>query len=312
MKNFINERKEKSMGLKYTSLLSGILLYSFTSVAQIQNGGLEQWDDKSGGFGGTFPYRDPVGWTTTNAASMLMSVAVVEREETDVHEGTYAAKLTSKNIPGYGVLPGAIGIVKLNIIARTLLPGAAYTERPEVFSGYYKYTPALATDDAFQAMVHLTKWNSGTNTRDTIGSAVFASPNTVASYTKFEETIVYKSTESPDSITIFITSSMDLENAKNGSIALVDDIRLESTTTGTTKVAALNEAVLLYPNPATHQLYLSELPVNYAFQVLNAAGHVVLEGTTTANPYLLNTSALPAGLYYIKGEGLSKRFVVAE
>ena len=163
--------------------LTGLLNSQITS-----NTSFEMWTN-------TGNYEEPSGgWTTLNKLRDLGSLnPVTVSKTTDSYSGTYAARLETKEITGFGTLIG--GLLAAGIFDNNASPGQnvklgqPYTERPLNFDVYYKYTSVNSDSAAFY--LALTKWNSSTSSRDTIGEAFYTEYNTVSAYTQLNIPINY-------------------------------------------------------------------------------------------------------------------------
>lgn len=197
-----------------------LLLLFFTTLilsaqTNILDGDLNNWSLR-----GTAPYQyyQPTNGflMTLNELYGLPEIAggpgpVTVERTADVKLGAWAAKLTSKifqlgAIPIF--VPGILGTTRLDIAAQTIYLGRAYTytEKPRRFKGYYKYQPV--NGDSCLVMVLLTKHNSISNRRDTLGFVKQSYTETVSTYTQFDLLINYTDdVTTPDSITIICGAS---------------------------------------------------------------------------------------------------------
>lgn len=85
--------------------------------------------------------------------------------------------------------------------------GVPFAYRPISFNGYYYYT-SVNQDSCWMACL-LTKWNSNTNQRDTIGYGEFFGYNSSTQYEPFSVTVNYTVPEPtlPDSVSLMLLSS---------------------------------------------------------------------------------------------------------
>lgn len=143
----------------------------------------------------------------------------------------------------------------------------AYNTRLSVVRGFYKYTENSLlgnTDnviDTAQVAVYMTRWNSATSKRDTVGTGI-ANLSAATNYTPFTSTITYlNATVLPDSVRILIDPSMLRRGTESfivqngfGSFLTIDNLSLADEQT-----AGLEEqepAFRLYPNPVADLLYI--------------------------------------------------------
>jgi hypothetical protein len=151
---------------------------------------------------------------------------------TDCMQGRLAAKLTSKSFTVLTTpifIPGYIGTSVLNITKRNIFLGKPYTQRPQRFHAYYKYSPAGG--DSALIQVVLTKYASGV--RDTISFDKIIQKNPVSSYLLLDLPLSYRDTvSSPDTLVIVFSASAGINfndvfhcTGQVGSVMWVDDLK---------------------------------------------------------------------------------------
>jgi alpha-tubulin suppressor-like RCC1 family protein len=111
--------------------------------------------------------------------------------------------------------------------------GFKYTSRPAVLQGFTKYATTSGNHGGVFVMV--TRWNTGTSKRDTIGSSTggIFTINSGSVFTSFNAPITYNpalSSVTPDSIQIVLMSSLTTETAAIGDSLYVDLLRFSSCT----------------------------------------------------------------------------------
>jgi hypothetical protein len=129
----------------------------------------------------------------------------------DSYSGNYAALLITGEFSPMGspiLIPGIVGTDSLDIPNATIRVGKPYTSKPVSFQGYYKYEPV--DGDSALVSVLLSKFNSAAGKRDTIALAREVYKNFTTSYTHIDIPLNYYSTETPDSLTLLISSSAGL------------------------------------------------------------------------------------------------------
>lgn len=276
------------------------------SAQSINNGGFENWTS-----------GEPDGWSTINSNLAIASVPANTTEETsDVHSGNSAAKLESVSVLGFASAPAIVAIADINVAIAmppsiSITPGAAFAARPDSLVGFYKYTNGGS--DAFGVSAVLTKWHTGTGTRDTIGSAEFINAANVTAYTRFFAQFTYQNSDIPDSLTLVISSSAYYTAAVAGSVALVDDVTVHTGggSMSIAEIVASNE-VKLFPNPASSVVTLSNLTVGDKLTMLDMTGKVVLNLNVQNSTQTIDVSAFRSGVYVIKGKTFSRRLVINE
>lgn len=187
------------------------------ALAQIPNAGFENWHSQG------FPaYTEPDSWGTLNGATNLISVYTVEKATAgaDVHSGTAAIKLTTKYISfANATAPGAAVTGTINTNTQELEGGFPYTGRPIKIRGWFKGTPAAS--DTNRVEVYLFKRQGATQI--TVGDATFINTANVTTYTQFEATINYYTSDIPDTARIVLWSSAP-NNPVQNSVFYVDDL----------------------------------------------------------------------------------------
>jgi hypothetical protein len=198
---------------------------------QLPNFSFENWGypDSSEG-----KYKEPCGgvWTSTNGISTQINLTTLT-QSTNAQNGTYAAKLTTVSVLGPIIGPAILftgrfktyNIDYTDILKNAEL-GVPFTMKPKTLDGYYSYNPV--NSDSALASVLLTKYNTGTNARDTIGYGEFVAKSKVSAYTSFSVIIDYSftnGTDIPDSILVMFASSKGIEGLKGetGSTLYVDN-----------------------------------------------------------------------------------------
>jgi hypothetical protein len=135
----------------------------------------------------------------------------------------------------------------------------AYSSKPVSFDFWYKFN-AINGDNAGCAL-YITKWNTGTNKRDTLASAG-ALFGLATVYTQKTVTINwFNNTATPDSIQLHFSSSDQqvggASQPPTGGQLFVDDINF-NLTVGVQTLNDRGEFASVYPNPASHILNISK------------------------------------------------------
>lgn len=198
---------------------------------QLPNFGFDNWGfpDSSDG-----KYKEPCGgvWTSTNGISAQINLTTLT-QSTNAQNGTYAAKLTTVSVLGPIIGPAILftgrfktyNIDYTDILKNAEL-GVPFTMKPKTLNGYYNYSPT--NGDSALASVLLTKYNTGTSSRDTVGYGEFVVKTKVSNYTAFSVSIDYtyaNGTEIPDSVLVMFASSKGIEGLKGevGSTLYIDN-----------------------------------------------------------------------------------------
>ncbi|MBX0292933.1 T9SS type A sorting domain-containing protein [Hymenobacter sp. HSC-4F20] len=260
------------------SFFAGISLLAATSTAQAQtptpvpNGTLDTWVARNAA------REIPQGWFTTEdileplVGQQLPAIGFVTKSTT-VHQGTFAAELTSIDIGSASplVLPGIIGTGTDGVA------GIPYTSRPARLQFWYRLTGADAKADSAYVGAILAR-NVGGESQVIGTSEVLLAPAAV--YTLVSEPFEYTPLGlSPDTLLVEALSGI-ADELHDGTKLLIDDIQLTGSITATRNPAA-EAALQIYPNPsATGEFSLASLTdatVSTApFTVTDVTGRVVL------------------------------------
>ncbi|HEX7412505.1 MAG TPA: T9SS type A sorting domain-containing protein [Bacteroidia bacterium] len=263
-----------------------------SNAQQLTNNGFETWASSI-----------PSSWGTMDgalAADGLSGGTSVTKSSTP-HSGSFAVTLTTKGIPIVGtVAPGIIeyGSMSVNIGTQAAtFKGLPYTSSPS--SATYWIFGTVASGDSSGMQIILTKWNTVTNKRDTIGLGYDRVPTSgiTSSYTMRTVNITYTtSPPAPDTIQCLVISSI-LKTPVVGNTITVDDINLVFTT-GIEPVHASQAAILAYPNPAVNQITLSSPneKAKYA-KVYDLTGRLISTHELINKTAILDINAFENGMY---------------
>jgi hypothetical protein len=273
-----------------------ILAFAIFAVAhlnaQIVNYSFENWATDTSYFlgiqpplvsGDTFPYSDPVGWTSTNAVTgdpalgglfLFTQSNIAYADSSSIQLTTDTLKTivdSSLGLTRQLVVPGLIlnGIFPVSNISNNLVSfstssitpgkvsgaGQLFTQRLADFKGYYQYTPVL---------------NTFTNSNDTCvmwatlrkGSTIIANAefksgtNTNGTWTQFSTPFVYLNCETPDTLVVLLASSLPVFSSiisgntdlTPGSVLLVDDISYDTLPASQSIVIAVNDLDTMFKN----------------------------------------------------------------
>jgi len=275
--------------MKQIVLLIALSVMGMLVNAQyITNNGFENWTAS-----------DPDDWHSPNSLTSPFEVTTVSKETVDVYSGLNSAKLETKSVLGTPI-PGILTNGTITINPPYLIGGTPFTQKPGVFKGYYKYTPATG-DNCFLDVL-LLKWNINTNQQDTIGYAQFTNLATVSTWTMFQANFTYNSIDNPDTMQIALISS-NPNAAVTRSILLVDELSLEGGTLGLNKYYLLKN-ISIFPNPATNIInikFSSETKYETAVSLYSLVGQKVKAFTLPKGIELssLNINDISKGMYFI-------------
>jgi Secretion system C-terminal sorting domain/Putative carbohydrate metabolism domain len=281
------------------STLLLILLCATQHFGQIQNSSFENWTPLS-----------PLDSTNMNAKYALNNWK---------HCDNFLQETDSTNFAFFGTFRDSTarsGNYALtlsrwySIIFDAIKYSDAIQSRPNSFKGYYKYLPGELREGSFSptfddeafVLVYLTKSNTITNQKDTIGRGkldLIGANN----YTLFEVPINYtNSMLTPDSITIVIAPTKYGGRGfcwGNCSWLTIDDVELSNDIVSVEQTTP-NSAIKVYPNPTAHSFNIDfetgiELPLN--FQITTILGQNLLNKSLSLPSNPIDLSKLTNGIY---------------
>ncbi len=272
----------------------------------IPNPGFEDWTAHTG-FGS---YETPDGWQTLNQLTALATVFTAKKDAPG-YSGNYAVRLQGiAGVPFVGTVPGILssGIINQQTFAAT--GGFGVNFRPLEFKGYYKYDLTAGLDTATIA-IFLTKWNTSTSSRDTVGIGGTQFKTDQQTYVAFNAFIIplpFNSTVIPDTVSILILSG-SLTSANPGALYL-DDLSFYPVSAGIEEVNFGNHDLIIYNNNAASSISIKypEFRETTATVVISditgrAVGNVILKEEITT----FNTGSFAPGLYFYNIIGEDKK-----
>ncbi|MCO5232231.1 MAG: PCMD domain-containing protein [Chitinophagales bacterium] len=176
-------------------------------------------------------------WATSNRGSGDLTIAIVPvtvfKELRDSATGDYAVRLTTgetKLVGKKAIVAGSVasGVFEPNLTnpLASLKFGKKFEKRPKKVSGEYKYLPVLG--DSASAYCFVTKMDANCKI-DTLGFGRKIFYNEQSDYGQFEFDVVYKSSEKPDRIVIYFSSSEagDSFAGQLGNTLYIDNVKVE-------------------------------------------------------------------------------------
>jgi hypothetical protein len=278
---------------KFTVVFLSALLLANFSMAQLPNFSFENWTSMGS-------YENPAQWGTMNNLSTLVSVYTAEKGAPG-NPGSYYLKLTSKTTIA-GVLNGVAVSGKIDSLTMKPKSGFAYNQRPQNFTGKWQHMIYGTSQGALTAT--LTKWNTGTSSRDTVAIADHIMTGMVMSWGTFTIPFVYNNNEFPDSCIIFLRASGPTPS--NQDYLYVDDLAF----TGWVGVSENNDAsqneFSVFPNPANENIVieLNEISQQPAIvELVDMNGKLALSSTIGilqgATKHKLDVTGLAKGSYLL-------------
>ncbi|MHB8261546.1 MAG: T9SS type A sorting domain-containing protein [Bacteroidia bacterium] len=281
--------------MKKTVFTISIFVAALVSNAQqLTNGGFETWSGSV-----------PNSWGTMDAAlaaaSSFCAGGTTVTQSSVPHSGSFAVTLATKATT-CATVPGIIeyGSMAVNIsTSSAIFKGLPYTSSPT--SATYWIFGTVAANDTALTQILLTKWNTVSNSRDTIGRGydqiLSTSGLSASTYTMRTVTITYTTTPpAPDTIQYLVISSIK-KTATVGNTITVDDINLLFTT-GIESLHATQAANIAYPNPAVSQITISSTneKAKYA-KVYDLTGRLITTHELTNKTATLDVNAFENGMY---------------
>ncbi len=283
--------------------LFAVAAMALSASAQITNPGFETWSTSTG------EEQQPTGWVSYNVFTSPFvdpgntnPTSVTQAATPNNYQGTFSAKITTIDLvtnPASPDLPNRAGILMagtVNFVAPYIFAGYTFASRPQTFSYATKYTP-VSTDTAF-ALVFLTKWNTTTQSRDTIAAGIDFLPVAIAAYQVRNINLVYNaafSTLIPDTAQILFSSSSTYA-PQVGSAMWVDALSF----TGYVGVneSMVNQGVDVYPNPSTTVTNF-DVVAEEAYQVVifDMTGREINRLMINNKKANLNSYLMAAGVY---------------
>jgi hypothetical protein len=273
----------------------------------VDNGGLENWTNSTGGPNGDFEDLPGPFLKTLNSLYNLPAVIggpgpITTTKSTDVCEGTYSALVTSKSFQGI-FIPGAMGTFDVSLAPPGAKLGKPYTDKPLRVKYCAKYAPVAG--DSAEVFCLLTKWNG--SSRDTIAFGNIKHMSAVANYTNFEFPLTYSSQATPDTCTLLAVASAGYDfgtltnsTGQVNSALTVDNLRFDFTV-GMEENTAKPE-VKMFPSPVVDilNIALEKGQTSTTYRIIDLAGRTVLNGTINGQSSAVNVSTLAQGTYWVQ------------
>ena len=294
---------------KLLTFLSIIFICN-TASAQIPNAGFETWDTTTLG-----PiFYVPVGWDNLDSVTHLIGLYSCTKG-TPAFAGSSYLKLKSFSPPSSSaVVPGLAVSGRINYVTPYGAKyGYPFTSRPANLSGEWQYM--ASGSDQGSITVFLSKWNTTTVRRDTVGYAHYNLPGMAMTWAAFNVPIKYYTGGSPDSAIIALTSSNPGTAAAAGSYLYIDTLQFTgSVPTGTITLntepvlnAANTSQMFVYPNPAVGAANIAirtEVAGDVQVSISDVSGRMVQTMTVKTivgnNSIPMDISKLSKGVYMVK------------
>jgi len=256
---------------------------------QLTNAGFETWTSNV-----------PTPWGTLDQALTAdgLTGSTYVTKSSSPHSGSFAATVQTQAAPLVGtVVTGALiyGTISVNVSTqKATFKGLPYTYNPSSATYYLKGT--LNAADTAGTYVLLSKWNTVSGKRDTLGQGFDTITSITSTYALRTVNINYTKAGTPDSIQYLIVSSAKKKPAV-GTAITVDDITMNFSTSVESYPFAPTQ-VSAYPNPAQSQVCIgtSNAKAKY-LTIFDLCGRVVANEEFTNPQIFLDVRNFQNGLY---------------
>lgn len=291
------------------------LTFLFVGKSQCQeyslpNGNFEDWV-----FTGS--YYEPYNWNTLNVYSEVGCPVWVEPDSPG-YKGKYGLSLTTKvcDIPDQSFYDTIAGLLFLG--ERDQGPGIYYPARPNYFKFAFKYFSGSGKDTA--SVLFLLYTHKDGQAVKNIGYGGFDVFTNQSTYKQATIPIYYLSTEMPDSMTVYITSSKgafrDMRDVYPGNKLVVDDFLVD-------KKAYIKMPTILfgnaYPNPVSKasDLRFPAVMDGASVDIFDVSGKKVASNLAIVSKMLITHELkLIEGVYFLRiykdGKTFNQRIIVSE
>lgn len=282
------------------------ILFPYSCLSQLQNGGFENWTNQ-----GTF--IEPDHWFSLNYVSFPLGSSLVCEQGSPGNPGSYYAKLTTRDIPGFGPLTSSLTSGEYDNTSGRYTQGFPFSQRPADITGNWQYVP-IGGDGGYVAVI-LSKWNTALASQDIIATTYYMLPGTQVNWTNFSVPLTYISADLPDTaVIIFASSGATGATPIGGSSLSIDNIGFSGTVS---EVAENNSLpVYLFPNPAHQFINVSGQLVGKEtnYNIISLNGKSVQNGTLDSKTNRIEFNNLSKGNYFLliscKTEHSIKRLVI--
>ncbi len=281
--------------------LTGII--SLKAQTQLPNPDFENWVSSISA------YR-PLNYFTVDTLGLHSCF-----KSTDMHGGTFAAKLRSLDttilitlhikLPGIATL-GRPRLSGSNLSQLSIDEGIPFTDKPDDFIGYYKYRPI--NTDTMSVFIYFWRYNAVLQRKDTMGKATFSNSATINTYTMFDMPIQWNTSYSgsPDSMNLILLAS---HTVQNHTYAYFDDFSFYYDPFAAIATNSGNLIARVYPNPVKDifTVELPELRSESNVCLFNLQGQLLIMQTIYQQKTEIDINSLAKGVYIIKvfnGEGV--------
>jgi hypothetical protein len=288
-------------------ILSFVFFITEIFSQTIPNADFENWTNMGN-------YSDPDSWGTLNSSTDFANVYTTT-QGTPGYSGASYLKVTSQQVSSQ-VVPGIAATGIINPQDYSISGGFPFTGRPAFLNGSWQYMVANLNDQG-SINIFLTKWNTSTNSRDTISATLYSPHGMVMAWENFSIPLTYFLTGNPDTCLISIWSS-NLTTTTVNSYLWIDDLSF-SGVAGTNEISSSSTNLSVYPNPAENFVNVSVHGFDntnlLTIKVFNVTGQLVYSTTNAENNFQIDTEQWNKGLYTIvisQNDNVSRRKFIVE
>ena len=289
-----------------TIVLLIAVFFTLTSFAQTHplNNGTESFENWETLEGGDLPEQ----WDGFNREIVMSGfpvgvVTTVTKDSLTPYSGNYAAKLTSQSVLGGPAVPGILTtgnlIIDFNAQTGDIVGGVPFGQRPSSFQGYFKHYP----NPYDTAIISVTFKRQGVE----IGGGSLYLTDSVDTWTNFHVPIQFTTSQTPDTMIVFISTSTRRANVPMGSVLFVDELSFDYSTG--IENSDSEEQVKVYPNPS-RGLVTVNAPLKEACSLFlfDMSGNLVFEDYGYFAGRQLNLQGLSDGVYFLKVQGSQRSY----
>ncbi|MBI1286683.1 MAG: T9SS type A sorting domain-containing protein [Flavobacteriales bacterium] len=286
--------------IKHLLLFSALAFTFSASLAQITNGGFENWTSGPGSC------ESLTDWGTLNANTYLVGICTTQKESSNVHGGSNALKLVTQHVqitlpPVDEMAPGICTNGTINTQTQAVDGGDPFTARPTAFTGWYRADPVNSDTYSFSALL------INETTGDTVGSAEWSGNTVVSSWTQFSAPVTYYSADSPTLVQILLLSS-NTNNPQENSVVYFDDLDYETITVGIAEEDIA--AIQVYPNPVVSDVTFNLGKLNGGKLIIsNIMGQRVYDQQLNASQNVISMDRFTNGTYIYRLTDLDGAFL---
>jgi len=272
-----------------------LILIAMATHGQIPNGSFENWTTVSS-------YSMPDQWDNLNPSTAGSGIFTCTKG-TPGSPGSAYLRLTTKDIPLMGIVPGVAVCGVLDQVTRQPVTGFSFTLRPQNFTGKWQFMmfgSGLGFID-----ITLTRWDVPSQSRKTVASIHQPLTGMEMSWSNFTIPFIYSDGQYPDTCMFFLSSSGTVPAEQD--YLYLDNLQFQGAVTGIEQASAREHALEVFPDPADEFFTARFTSVNAAkvrLVLCDRLGRTVREVTADAHPgenrIIFDSSPVPAGLYMLK------------